>query len=401
MLSYLLLSLRAQQLLWIMAFMQRDRITQEIFQRAALNIAAFTPSVPLSDSESKVYDYVKSFLSLFLDSTGDWDLDAFLSVISELLSYSLIELDQVNQTYVIHVLVQAWARTVTPHREAEARHTAYVLAAALNWSENFENYGFSWSWQLHVASVLHHCPDINSDVAACFGSVFILTGQWEKAPPLLTRVLQLRQQALGEEHPDTLAAMNNLASAYTNQGLLKQAEELQVRVADATKLVLGNEHPDTLVSMTNLATTYRKQGLLDQAKEMQVEILNTRKRVLGEDHPATTYSMIHVARTCFHQGLSKEAHDLQVQALDRIKKMFGEDHPRALTVMVDLANTYIQQGRLKEAEELQTKIVSARERVLGKEHIHTLEARRSLTDTRERLAGVGDSGWRSKFRKNK
>ncbi|KZL79726.1 tpr domain protein, partial [Colletotrichum incanum] len=54
--------------------------------------------------------------------------------------------------------------------------------------------------------------------------------------------------------------MANLASTYWNQGRWKEAEELEVRVMEMRKRVLGDEHPDTLTSIANLASTYRDQG---------------------------------------------------------------------------------------------------------------------------------------------
>ena len=49
--------------------------------------------------------------------------------------------------------------------------------------------------------------------------------------------------------------------------------------------VLGEEHPDTLTSMANLALTCLDQGRWKQAEELDVRVMETRKRVLGEEHP--------------------------------------------------------------------------------------------------------------------
>jgi len=73
-------------------------------------------------------------------------------------------------------------------------------------------------------------------------------------------VVETMQRVLGEEHPDTLNSMANLASTYRNQGRWKEAEELGVQVMETSKRVLGEEHPDTLTSMGNLALTYWEQG---------------------------------------------------------------------------------------------------------------------------------------------
>jgi hypothetical protein len=53
------------------------------------------------------------------------------------------------------------------------------------------------------------------------------------------------------------------------------------------KRVLGQEHPDTLTSMANLASTYRNQGRWKEAEDWEVLVMETRKRVLGQEHPDT------------------------------------------------------------------------------------------------------------------
>ena len=42
----------------------------------------------------------------------------------------------------------------------------------------------------------------------------------------ITKVLEVRRRVLGEEHPDTLISMNNLAVLYRDQGKYAQAEPL-------------------------------------------------------------------------------------------------------------------------------------------------------------------------------
>ena len=65
-------------------------------------------------------------------------------------------------------------------------------------------------------------------------------------------VMETRKRVLGEEHPDTLTSMYNLASTYRSQGRWKEAEMLEVLVMETRKRVLGEEHPDTLTSIAKL-----------------------------------------------------------------------------------------------------------------------------------------------------
>jgi hypothetical protein len=82
----------------------------------------------------------------------------------------------------------------------------------------------------------------------------------KKAERLQAKDLEICSRVLGEEHPDTLASITNLASTYGFQGRFKEAEKLETQVLETKKRALGEEHPVTLASMVNLAITYRNQG---------------------------------------------------------------------------------------------------------------------------------------------
>ena len=60
--------------------------------------------------------------------------------------------------------------------------------------------------------------------------------------------------------------MGNLAVTYLQQGKYEKARELELKVLDLRKEVLGPEHPDTLTSMGNVAVTYSRQGKYEDAE---------------------------------------------------------------------------------------------------------------------------------------
>jgi hypothetical protein len=68
---------------------------------------------------------------------------------------------------------------------------------------------------------------------------------------------------------------------YWNQGRWREAEELFVQVMETRKRVLGEEHPDTLTSMNNLAWTWNHQGRHDEAMELMAECVERTKGILG------------------------------------------------------------------------------------------------------------------------
>jgi tetratricopeptide (TPR) repeat protein len=96
-------------------------------------------------------------------------------------------------------------------------------------------------------------------LARRFGLCLYQDGRYDEAEGQFTKVFETRKRVLGQEHPDTLTSMVNLASTYRNQGRWKEAEELQTRELDICSRVLGQEHPDTLSSMENLAWILKSQ----------------------------------------------------------------------------------------------------------------------------------------------
>jgi tetratricopeptide (TPR) repeat protein len=206
-------------------------------------------------------------------------------------------------------------------------------------------------------------------------------GRYNEAEELFEQVMETRKRVLGDEHPDTLASMANLASTYWNQGRWKEAEELNMQVIETRKRVLGDEHPSTLTSMNNLALTYRDQGRWKEAEELNMQVIETRKRVLGDEHPDTLTSMANLASTYRNQGRWKEAEELQANELEICSRVLGNEHPDTLTSMANLASTYRNQGWWKEAEELDVQVMETRKRVLGDEHPDTLTSMANLAST--------------------
>jgi hypothetical protein len=100
-------------------------------------------------------------------------------------------------------------------------------------------------------------------------------------------VLQVSTRVLGDEHPDTLRSMNNLAVTLTEQGDHARARVLQERVLDVRTRVLGEAHPATLKSMNNLAVLLLEAGDAENSLRLFRECLAGQRKVLGEHHQET------------------------------------------------------------------------------------------------------------------
>src|SRR5262249_18666140 len=80
------------------------------------------------------------------------------------------------------------------------------------------------------------------------------------AEPLLQRSLDIREKALGRDHPDVAQSLNNLALLYDKQGRYADAEPLYQRSLDIREKALGRDHPDVAQSLNNLAYLYMERA---------------------------------------------------------------------------------------------------------------------------------------------
>src|SRR5207249_2981679 len=97
-----------------------------------------------------------------------------------------------------------------------------------------------------------------------------------KAEPLLKRALNIRQQALGPNHPQTAASLSSLGALFEQTGDWAQAESLYQGALKIAEETLGPEHPDTAIHLKNLASLCLVRGdsaqplrALDLARQSQ------------------------------------------------------------------------------------------------------------------------------------
>ncbi|KAJ7476442.1 hypothetical protein FB451DRAFT_1366214 [Mycena latifolia] len=454
-------SIQAQELLKLCSFIHHDGITEAIFENAALY--QFKTEAPTGVD---IHEPLK-FLAGLATPTSKWDSLKFLAAMTELGHYSLIDFQRGVQalTFSIHPLVHEWCRTtvnsdsstelcmhklvgmaifatrdalfkhqIFPHldvllfkttegsdRQPNIRDISFAVGCLRvyyeegKWDDGVDLANsllpiasggvnalriqgalasiYRGKGEFHRArllgeSVLEHCrtllgedhPDVLMsmvNLAVTYGNL----GQFKQAEELEKLVLEKRKTVLGEDHPNTLDTMANLTVTYSNLGEFKKAEEMQTMVLDKHRTLLGEDHPNTLNAMTNLAVTYRNLGEFKEAEEMQTMVLDKHTTLLGKDHPNTLRSMANLATTYRELGRFKQAEELETKVLDKCRTLLGEDHPDTLTSMANVAATYRELGEFKKTENLETKVLDKRRTLLGEDHPDTLSAMAELAVT--------------------
>jgi CHAT domain-containing protein/tetratricopeptide (TPR) repeat protein len=202
--------------------------------------------------------------------------------------------------------------------------------------------------------------------------------RYREAQALLERVQAIRGKVLGEEHPDTAAAFNNVAYTLKAQGRYKEAETGYQKALAIRRKVLGEEHPSTAVSCNNLAANLDAQGRYKEAEAGYQKALAIYRKVHGEEHPATALSYNNVAYNLNVQGRYKEAEESYKKALAIYRRVLGEEHPETARTYDNAALNLNAQGRYKEAEEGLRKALDIYRKVLGEEHPDTATSYNNL-----------------------
>ena len=86
------------------------------------------------------------------------------------------------------------------------------------------------------------------------GEVQLYTFQrrYEEAEPLYIEALKMSKQLLGENHPNVVTSLNNLAHSYQSQGRYEAAEPLYIEALEIAETILGENHPNTNTIRENL-----------------------------------------------------------------------------------------------------------------------------------------------------
>jgi tetratricopeptide (TPR) repeat protein len=212
-------------------------------------------------------------------------------------------------------------------------------------------------------------------------------GAYASARPLFERALAIREKALGPDHTDTGATVNNLAGLLQDQGDLAAARPLYERALAICEKALGPEHPNTAASLNNLANLLRAQGDLVPARPLYERALAIHEKALGPEHPDTAASLNNLASLLQVQGDLAAAGPLYERALTICEKALGSDHPYTAVTLNNLAGLLRNQGDLAAARPLFERALAIREKTLGPDHPDTAG---SLNNLAFLLQGQGD-----------
>ena len=217
----------------------------------------------------------------------------------------------------------------------------------------------------------------------------MLQQRYDDAELLFGEVLDARTRILGEDHPETLISMNDLAYLLLSDERDRDAEELFDDALERHRRVLGDYHPFTLTVLNNLAALLQGQGRIEEAEPLLVVGLRASRAVHGDVHETTMSLLNGLASIYLEQELFADAEETYLEALELGRKLFVPDHPNTLMVLENLVVVLQREAKLDDAE------LQARELMLLTPRDDAAYARRSglLERIRGQLERATRGGW--------
>ncbi len=224
------------------------------------------------------------------------------------------------------------------------------------------------------ASESDHALIASSNLA----DLMLASQRYEDAIPHLRAAHTVFSERLGDEHPNTMNALNNLGYGLYFVGDAEGAIHCQKRALEATRRVLGNEHGDTLTGIINVGFLLQAEGRLDEAEPYLREVIATAGRTLGESHHLTTGAMIDLATVFAQTDRADESISWFEEALRLAERVHGTAGDPSRTVRAAIVTALIDAAQFELAESIALQHERALREELGDAHDAVNAAVRTL-----------------------
>jgi tetratricopeptide (TPR) repeat protein len=136
--------------------------------------------------------------------------------------------------------------------------------------------------------------------------------QFTNAEELVCSGLEIADRNLGENHIGTLMGRTVLGVIYTHQGKLEAAEKTlkaTMKRQAALSSQIGENHPDRLHTMMQLATCYEKQEKFDEGIKLCDQIIEGFSKISYTEHPLQRKTQQHKNKLVKDRDAKKAAQD--------------------------------------------------------------------------------------------
>ena len=240
---------------------------------------------------------------------------------------------------------------------------------------------------LDVTRTLGDADALGADLNL-WGVLEITAGHADDAIGPLQQSYDLRAQALGSDHPDTIESLNNLAIACWRAGAEDQALELHEDALGRCERSLGESHRRTAETLNALAVKLQSRpGSQARTRALYERGLAAAEAALGPDAELVARLLTNVAAARIDDDELDGVGPMLERALELHERHFGPESRWTAYVLVMQGEHAFAEGRHEDARLAFERAFVIRTRELGPTDRETLDVALGLMNTVTEIAG--------------
>eukprot|EP00160_Parvularia_atlantis_P017707 Unigene6205_Nuclearia_a/m.19105 Unigene6205_Nuclearia_a/g.19105 ORF Unigene6205_Nuclearia_a/g.19105 Unigene6205_Nuclearia_a/m.19105 type:complete len:1750 (-) Unigene6205_Nuclearia_a:111-5360(-) len=159
------------------------------------------------------------------------------------------------------------------------------------------------------------------------GTVFAKQREFATARYVFEGALTTLIDVFGESHLLVQACLTNLASLYTELGLLEKAWQAHMASVKLVRAQVGVNHPLMAIALANVALQLKEEGEVRKAEALNSYAIQILVDIYGEIHPHVGTVRKNMANVKYMLGYWQPAAKEAQHAADILTETLGPDHP--------------------------------------------------------------------------
>ena len=226
------------------------------------------------------------------------------------------------------------------------------LAVLFKYNGRFDDAAAMYARALRAAEAAGANDESLATLLHNIGGLEHARGNYAAGEAPARRSVELRERALGPDHPHVAADLAALAAIVDGQGHHDEAEGMYERALGIFERTYGPDHYEIAVNLNNLAGVRHAQGRTADAESLYRRALAIKEALLGNDHPDVALSLNNLA-LLLEGERAAEAGPLYQRALEIFVSRLDARHPKVIACAKNYAGLLRDLGRDDDARRIE------------------------------------------------
>jgi serine/threonine protein kinase/tetratricopeptide (TPR) repeat protein len=228
-----------------------------------------------------------------------------------------------------------------------------------------------------------------ADTLEPLSRVRLSMGDPAEAGALASRVVEIRERTVGEDHPLTARAMTRAALAADIVGHADEAEALYRQALEVQRR--HGDLREVATTLNLIANSRFRRDQFQEAEELYREAVAVEQQVSGGASPMAGHLLGNLAMVLHRQGRFEEAEETFLESVSIIETVLPPEHPDLATSLLPLGDFYLELGRLQEAEPVLERVAAIHNGWMPLDHPQLVETNGALVDVKIRLGKADEA----------